>query len=105
MWTRQYRKSSLRHFAIPAFAVVAGAYFLFHGLHGSLGLSSSRVYEDRIAALSSELAILEKERKILELRTASLRDGTLQRDMIDEQARRRLALVADNEIVVLHGTR
>ena len=104
MWTRQYRKSSLRHLAIPAFAAIAGTYFVMHGLQGAHGLSSARVYEERIAALEAELLDLEKNRKTLELRTAALRDGSLQRDMIDEQARRRLALVADNEIVVLHGT-
>ena len=104
MWTRQYRASSFRHFAIPAFVAVAGSYFLFHGLHGTLGLSSKKVYVERIATLSADLVTLERERAALEKRSAALRDGSQQRDMIDEQARRRLALTSANEIVILHGT-
>ncbi len=104
MWTRQYRKSSYRHLAIPAFVLVASGYFLFHALHGSLGLASHKVYRDRIETLAVELAAVENVRSHLERRTAALRDGSLQRDMIDEQVRRRLALTAPTEIVVLHDT-
>ena len=102
MWTRHHRKTPLRHLVIPTIAVAALAYFGFHAQSGNHGLTSKSVYEARVAALDAELADLIARRERLEKRTASLRDGSLQRDMIDEQARRQLGLLRANEVILLH---
>lgn len=102
MWTRHYRKTPLRHLVIPTLAVASLVYFGFHANSGNHGLTSKSVYETRLAALETELAELTTERERLEKRTASLRDGSLQRDMIDEQARRQLGMVRADEIILLH---
>lgn len=104
MWTRQYRRSPLRHIIIPAIAAVSLAYFGFHGVNGTLGLTSKQEYEARLADLSSDLKALQQVRTTLETRTRALSDGSLQRDMIDEQARMALGLIGDNEVVLLHAT-
>ncbi|WP_306119926.1 MULTISPECIES: septum formation initiator family protein [unclassified Roseitalea] len=102
MWTRQYRKSPLRHLIIPTLALAGLGYFGFHAINGSLGLTSKQAYEAELAALRAELAVLVAEREGLEWRTAALRDGSLQREMIDEQARKQLGMVRGNEVIVLH---
>lgn len=103
MWTRQYKRSPLRHAVIPAIAIVALGYYGFHGITGNLGLQSKQEYEARLAGLEAELSALTSERARLETRTQALSDGSLQRDMIDEQARLALGLVQDNEVILLHG--
>ncbi len=102
MWTRHYRKSPLRHLVIPCIAAAALGYFGFHANNGNHGLTSKSVYEARLAALDAQLGSLIAEREQLAKKTASLRDGSLQRDMIDEQARRQLGLVRANEVILLH---
>ena len=101
MWTRHRRRSPLRHLILPVLASGVLAYFGHHAINGSLGLASKQQYEARIASLEAELSKLESERKALERKTAMLRDGSLERDMIDEQARRLLGLTRSNEIVIL----
>lgn len=103
MWTRQYRRSPLRHAVIPTIAAVALAYYGFHGVNGNLGLQSKQEYETRLAGLQADLAVLSAERALLETRTQALSDGALQRDMIDEQARLALGLTQANEVILLHS--
>ena len=101
MWTRHRRRSPLRHLVLPIFATGVLAYFGHHAINGSLGLTSGQQYEERIAKLEAELESLETRRAALDKKTAMLRDGSLERDMIDEQARRLLGLTRSNEIVIL----
>ena len=103
MWTRQYRKSPLQHLIMPCLTVAALSYFGFHAVNGNLGLTSKQEYEQRLADLRGDLAALTAERERLEKRTAALSDGSLQRDMIDEQARRQLGMVRANEVILLHA--
>lgn len=101
MWTRYRRRSPLRHLILPVLASGVLAYFGHHATSGSLGLASKQQYEEKIASLEAELSALETRRAALEKKTAMLRDGSLERDMIDEQARRLLGVTRPNEIVIL----
>ena len=101
MWTRYRRRSPLRHLILPVLASGVLVYFGYHATSGSLGLASKQQYEQRIAALEGELQALENKRAALEKKTAMLHDGSLERDMIDEQARRLLGVTRANEIVIL----
>ena len=103
MWTRQYRKTWLRYSWFPALAGAACCYFYYHAIEGRYGLEQSKNYERQIVALNEELVALSTVRGRLEARTAALSDGSLERDMIDEQARMTLGLSRKNEIVLLHG--
>lgn len=102
MWTRYHRRSPLRHFVLPVLAVGVLSYFGHHAFNGSLGLASGEQYQATASALETELAALETMREGLEKKTGMLRDGSLERDMIDEQARRTLGITRANEIVILH---
>jgi cell division protein FtsB len=101
MWTRQTRRSPFRHLVLPVLTCGVLAYFSHHAVNGSLGLASKEKYEDEIVFLQKELTDLEMRRRALEKKTAMLRDGSLERDMIDEQARRLLGVTRANEIVIL----
>lgn len=103
MWTRQHKKSKLRFAVLPLVGMALLAYFSFHSINGSLGLNSSELYQTQIDELKLELASLEQVRQDYDKRTNLLRDGSLERDLIDEQARMTLGLIRSNEIVLLHG--
>jgi cell division protein FtsB len=103
MWTRHHRKSPLRHLVLPLIAGVVMTYFTHHAMNGKLGLKSQQAYAGEIVLLQEELKRLETRRFALEKKTAMLRDGSLERDMIDEQARRLLGVTRSREIVILHA--
>ena len=104
MWTRQYKRSKLRFVVVPVMACCVLGYFLFHAVNGTLGLNSSERYDAEIATLEVELASLETKRAELQKRTKLLSDGSLERDLIDESARRSLGMTRANELVMLHSS-
>jgi cell division protein FtsB len=102
MWTRQHKKSKLRFAVLPIVGLALSGYFSFHAINGSLGLHSSERYQAQIDELKFELASLQQVRQDYEKRTSLLRDGSLERDLIDEQARMTLGLIRSNELVLMH---
>lgn len=104
MWTRQYKRSKLRFVIVPILACCVLGYFLFHAVNGTLGLNSSERYDARISKLELELASLETRRTELQQRTKLLSDGSLERDLIDESARRSLGMTRANELIMLHSS-
>ncbi len=104
MWTRQYRKSWLRYCWFPALSAAACFYFYYHAIEGRFGLEKSKVYAQQINSLQAELSALSGDRLVLSARTEALSNGSLERDMIDEQARKMLGLSNQNELVLLHGS-
>lgn len=102
MWTRQHKKSKLRFAIFPIIALSLLGYFGFHTVNGSLGMNSSDRYDLRIDELRIELAALEKTSANYAKRTTLLRDGNLERDLIDEQARVSLGLTRANEVVLFN---
>ena len=102
MWTRQYKRRNTGRLIVPAISIVVLSYFSFHAYHGDYGLNAKARYETRIAALESELHVLEAARGKLEERVSLVNNGTLEKDMLDEYARRALNLAQENELVVFH---
>lgn len=104
MWTRQRKRSKLRYLTLPVLGAVMAGYFSFHAINGSLGLNSSEQYQAQLNNLHVELAALQETRASFERRTEMLSDGTLERDMIDEQARIALGMTKSNELILLHSS-
>jgi len=100
MWTRHKKRGFWRHAILPLFSLAALAYFVFHAYHGSYGLKASEAYRAELDTLKSELASLDQTVSLLEHRTGLLRDGTIEKDMVDEQARRVLGLSRPNDIII-----
>lgn len=103
MATRQYRSSTSRRFVFPVVISAIVAYFGYHAFHGDYGIAGRAVLASRTAQLEAEFGRLEAERKELEVRVALLRAGSLDQDMLDEEARRQLSMVHPAEIVILRA--
>lgn len=104
MWTRQRKRTRRSRLVLPALTVVCLAYFGFHAFHGSYGLYSKEQLDLRKADLSSELTRLTRERESLERQVALLQDGSIERDMLDEQARLQLNYSQKSDLTILTGS-
>jgi cell division protein FtsB len=101
MWTRHHKNRNTGRLIIPAVSALFLAYFGFHAYHGEFGIFSKYQLEARAAELNSELAKAKSQRVELERRVQLLHDGTLEKDMLDEQARRALNLSRADEMTIM----
>jgi cell division protein FtsB len=101
MWTRQHKKRNTGALIVPAIAAVFLSYFGFHAFHGEYGIYSKYRLEERVATLESNLEAVKTQRIRLERRVQLLHDGTLEKDMLDEHARRALNLALPDEVVIM----
>ncbi|MDQ2632623.1 MAG: septum formation initiator family protein [Pseudomonadota bacterium] len=101
MWTRQHKQRNTGRLIVPAVSAVFLAYFGFHAYHGEFGIWSKYRYEARAVELQAKLDTIQARRIGMERRVQLLHDGTLEKDMLDEQARRALNLSQADEIVIM----
>ncbi|WP_127524202.1 septum formation initiator family protein [Mesorhizobium sp. Z1-4] len=105
MWTRQHKNRKSGALIVPALAAAFLSYFGYHAFQGEFGIYAGYAFEARAAALSSELDTVRHRRGELEHRVKLLSDGSLEKDTLDEYARRALNLAHDNEIVIYRPVR
>ena len=105
MWTRQHRQRNTGRLIVPVISAAFLAYFGFHAYHGEFGIYSKYRFEARMAELEAELAAAKGERVELEHRVQLLHDGTLEKDMLDEQARKALNFSHSDEITIMRDRR
>jgi cell division protein FtsB len=103
MWTRQKKKRNTGALIVPAISAVFLSYFGFHAFQGEYGIYSKYRLEERVASLETRLERVRTERVRLERRVQLLHDGTMERDMLDEHARRALNLALPGEIVIMRS--
>jgi len=103
MWTRQYKKRNTGAVILPVVALAFLGYFGFHAFNGEFGIYSSYELVERKARLEAQLADLKDERARLESRVLLMHDGTIEKDMLDEQARRSLNLTKPDEITIIRS--
>ena len=101
MWTRQHKQRNTGRLIVPAVSALFLAYFGFHAYHGEFGIYSKYLYEAQAVELQARLDTVKAQRLGLERRVQLLHDGTLEKDMLDEQARRALNLSKPDEIVIM----
>ncbi len=95
-------RSSLRSFPslLGMFAVV---YFGYHAIHGDNGFLAILSLEEQIDRAEADLeAVLAEERR-LQNHVTLLNPPGIDRDMLDEQARRMLNLAHPDELVILRS--
>lgn len=85
----------------PAIGFCVVGYFAYHSIQGDRGLVAWLRLNEQIETARAELSGLEAERRALERRVALLRPASLDRDLLDEQARVVLNYVRPGEIVIL----
>jgi len=88
---------------VPVLGLGALAYLGYHFFEGERGLKASWSVEQRLAKAEAERKTLTAERQRIEGRVALLREGSLDRDMLDERLRQMLNLVQPNDIVILYS--
>ena len=101
MWTRQHKQRNTGRLIIPSLCVVFVAYFGFHAYHGEFGINSRYQMEARAADLQGQLNAIKARRVELERRVQLLHEGSIEKDMLDEQARRALNLSQADEITIM----
>ena len=102
MSVRARSQRRLTRFIAPCATLLICAYFGFHATHGQYGTRAHLVMKARIAKLEARLDATIARRAVLEARVAALQDGTIEKDMLDEQIRAQLAMSHADEIVLLH---
>jgi cell division protein FtsB len=89
-----------RHWLV-VFAYGLAVYFSYHAVVGSRGLLAWRQLNRDIGATEQELAAVRAERQELEDKVRRLRPDSLDADLIDEVARRRLSLAEPLDVIIL----
>jgi cell division protein FtsB len=82
--------------------VLIFGYFLYHVISGENGLLSMIEVSKKVKEAKVELDYVSAERLRLENRVALLRDESIDPDLLDEQARRLLGYVAEDETVYIN---
>ena len=101
MWTRQHRPRKTGRLIVPAITAAVLSYFGYHIYHGEFGIDSKTQLRARAELLQAELDRVQARRAELESRVSMLRDGTIDKDMLDEQARRALNLSHPDEVTIM----
>lgn len=101
MVVRRGLRSLLISLALYLVSGGAVAYFMFHAQHGSRGLEARGTLQESLREAEVELAALVAERKGWEQRLALVRDDAVDRDLLDERARRMLGRVHPNDVVIM----
>jgi len=94
-------RARARHVVGPVLGVCAVGYFAFHVVHGDRGLIAWWNIKLRVAQAKALLTISRSERERLEKRVRLLHPGSLDPDMLEEQARLLLNYGRADDIVVL----
>ena len=98
--TGQLHRLEGRHWLV-LFAYGLAIYFGYHAVVGSRGLLAWRQLNRDIEATQQDLAAVHAERRALEEKVRRLRPGSLDPDLIDELARRRLSLAGPLDVIIL----
>ncbi|WP_455477356.1 FtsB family cell division protein [Bartonella sp. B41] len=101
MWTKQKRRSAKIRFILPLMTAGVLSYFSYHIYHGEYGLYSRSKVNQHIIELEEELHKVEVERLFIEKRISLLRDGNVEKDMLDEYVRKNLNFSKPNELTIL----
>jgi cell division protein FtsB len=97
-------RTRLRAILLPiALYIVSGgvtSYFVWNAVNGGRGLRAKDAYRAEMAKLDGELADLTAERKQLEQRVAMMGPDSVDRDLLEEEARSVLGLARPSDLVV-----
>jgi cell division protein FtsB len=100
-------RTRLRAIVIPLFFYlvlgVASGYLVFGASKGDRGLEAKAVYAEQIVALQKELDDVRAERARWRRRVDGMRSESVDRDLLDEEARDKLDRVNKDDLVIITG--
>ncbi len=79
------------------------AYFAYHTIYGNRGLVAKREIEKKIEKAEKELEKIRSDRIEIEHKVKLLRPETLDKDMLEEQARKILGVAKKDEEVIVNN--
>lgn len=86
---------------MPLAWIALAVYLGYHTLHGDRGLYALWRQKAELHDLQTKLAQTRAERERMELKVSHLRDGSLDRDLLDEQLRRTMGMMRKDELLVM----
>ena len=92
--------AKVRVASVPLVCALLITYFGYHAVHGTYGLIAWSDVADELDRLGAEHEQIVAERKALEQYATYLRQDKLDPDLLDEQARKALGFVGENEIII-----
>jgi cell division protein FtsB len=84
----------------PVFGIAATGYFVYHTFEGDRGLRAGREIAQQLFLAKQTLAATEAERDAIAHKVAGLDPAHVDPDLLDQQVRSTLDLVAPNEIII-----
>ena len=100
-------RTRLRAILIPLFLYlllgVASGYLVWGASKGERGLEAKAAYEVQTAELQGQLKHLREDRARWERRVAAMRSESVDRDLLDEEARATLNRVGKDDVVIFTG--
>ena len=90
-----------RLFVGPLLGVALTSYFVYHTIEGERGLRAWREITQQLRAAKDQLATVESERDALAHKVGGLDPAHVDPDLLDQQIRTTLELVAPNEVVIM----
>ena len=90
-----------RYFIGPLLGITFTAYFVYHTIEGDRGLLAAREITQQLHAANEQLQTVQSERDALAHKVAGLNPNHVDPDLLDQQIRQQLELVAPDEIVVM----
>ncbi len=91
-----------RHVLLPVVCVSVMAYSAYHIVQGERGLKRWWALQKEISEAETKRDRVAAERERLRYRANLMRDGSLDPDMLDEQARRMLNVARRDEVVIFY---
>jgi len=104
MWTKQRRKTRRGRLIVPLLSALFFSYFGFHAYHGEYGLYSTIKLQEQTKLLQAQLEAVTASRTELERQVQLMHDGTIEKDMLDEQARKALNMSRPDEVTIMRGS-
>ena len=100
---RELRKRA-RSIAGPALGIALTGYFVYHLIEGHHGLLAWVRLSQEIREETAKLEKVRVQRAALDLKVSDLRPEHVDPDLLDEQVRATLNLVAPGEIVIMQNS-
>ena len=91
---------SIHRLLTPLGTLLVLGYFGFHAFSGQYGVRARIAFDVKEAQMIDELTVLQEKRGRLEARVLLMRDGTMERDIVDERARTTLSLARADEVFI-----
>ncbi len=100
MAVHRKKKSTIARFVTPLALLAILGYFGIHAFNGQYGIRANLIMQKQMVGLEQKLAKRNRKRILLEDRVSLLREGALEKDMVDQQVRSQLNMVRADEVVV-----